>query len=97
MIHELASPLAELMLASISAIGGFVLGLAYFASLRRGVAMLISGDGWWRAMVATLLRIGVAAAGFVLAAMFGAAALLGALAGFLLARGLSVRAARRAG
>jgi len=77
------------------ATAGLILGVAYFGSLRRSVRLSIEQHAWWRYMVAALTRIVAAALFFTLAVRWGAAALLAAFAGFLVARLLAVRAARR--
>ncbi len=77
------------------AIAGFVLGIAYFASLRRGVRLSVERRAWWGYGPSALIRIAAAALFFTLAVRWGAPALLAALAGFLVARHLAVRAARR--
>jgi len=73
---------------------GFVLGMAYFASLRRGVCFSVERRAWRGYMPSALIRIAAAALFFTLAVRWGAPALLAAFAGFLVARHLAVRAAR---
>lgn len=77
------------------AVGGFVLGTAYFASLRRGVGLAIMRRAWSHYLLLGLVRITVAALFFALAARCGLPPLVAAFAGFLLARQLAVRATGR--
>ena len=81
--------------APLLATAGFALGMVYFASLRRGVRASVERHAWWRYVMSALTRIAAAALFFVLAVRWGAPALLAAFAGFLAARYLAVRAARR--
>jgi F1F0 ATPase subunit 2 len=83
-------------LAALMAVAGTALGLAYFACLRRTVDLFASGAGWARPVLLTLLRIAGAAGALALAARFGAPALLAAFLGFLLARAIALKGARRA-
>lgn len=83
---------AVLLLAS----AGFAVGLAYFASLRRGVARLaLVRHAWLPYLLWALARIAAAALFFTLAVHWGVPALLAACAGFLAARQLALRAVRR--
>lgn len=84
-----------LTLVAAMALGGFLLGLTYFAALRRTVALYGAGRGWLSPAILTLGRIAVAVAIFAFAATLGALSLLAAFAGFLAARFVSVRRARR--
>jgi hypothetical protein len=76
-------------------ISGFAFGLLYFATLKRAAALLASGGGWMGPFGLTLGRIGAAVIFLLFAARLGAAALLAAFLGFLLARMLALRAERR--
>lgn len=87
-------PISALVAAMAAA--GFAFGLAYFAALRRSVAWLAAGSGWWRPAALTLGRIAAALVFLVLAAKLGAPALIAAFIGFLAARAAALRA-RRAG
>jgi N-ATPase, AtpR subunit len=82
-------------LAMTMAASGFVFGLAYFAVLRRTATSFATGRRL-AALVFTLGRIGAAVLFLGLAAKLGAASLLAAFAGFLLARMLALRGARSA-
>ncbi len=74
---------------------GVVLGTAYFFLVGRTVAT-IGGSGAWRSAVSSLvLRIGLAAGVFGIAATQGASALLLALIGFLIARTVAVAHIKR--
>jgi len=77
------------------ALAGFGFGLAYFAILRRTVVLFVAGRGWRGPLGLTLARLGAAALFFGVAVQQGAAALLAALLGFLLARTVAVPATRK--
>jgi hypothetical protein len=77
------------------ACAGFGFGLLYFAALRRTVTLFAMGRGWFGPVAFTLSRIGAAVIFLVVAAKLGAAPLLAAFLGFLLARTVMLRAARR--
>lgn len=77
------------------ATAGFLAGLAYFASLRRGIQLSVARRSWSRYVLLAPARIGAAALFFTFALRWGAPALLAACAGFLAARALAVRSARR--
>ena len=83
-------------LAAEMIISGFAFGLLYFATLKRAAALFASGSSWMGPLGLTLGRIAAAVIFLSLAARLGAAALLAASLGFLLARTLAVRAERRA-
>ena len=89
---SLASPRPTVLLLGIA---GFAMGLAYFASLRRGVQLSIVSHAWLQYMLWALARTAAAALFFTFAMRWGAPALLAAFAGFLIARQLAVRGARR--
>lgn len=78
------------------AVAGIVFGLAYFATLRRAVTLFTAGRGWVGPLALTLARIAAAVIFLGLAAKLGAAALIAAFLGFLLARTVMLRVARRA-
>ena len=84
-------------LAAIMAVAGLAFGAIYFAALKRGVTLFVSGRGWRAPLALMLLRLGAAILFLVLAAKLGAAPLLAAFLGLLAARVLAVRAARKAG
>ncbi|HJS92302.1 MAG TPA: ATP synthase subunit I [Steroidobacteraceae bacterium] len=77
------------------AAAGFVLGTAYFASLRRGVRDAVALRAWRQYLLLALTRVAAAALFFAFAVRWGAPALLAAFAGFLAARQLAVGAVRR--
>ena len=83
-------------LAAGMIISGFAFGLLYFATLKRAAALFASGSSWMGPLGLTLGRIAAAVIFLSLAARLGAAALLAAFLGFMLARALALRAARRA-
>lgn len=74
---------------------GIVIGAAYFLSLRWAVDMLAAGE-YVKALLANCLRFGLLAAVFFALVGFGAAALLLAALGLLLARQLILRRVRSA-
>lgn len=82
-----------LPLAAAAALGGLVLGLAYFAALWVSVCRYATG-GRQRALPLHLARLIAAGAGFWLLALLGGAALLGGLLGVLLARQIAFGAVR---
>lgn len=84
-------------IAVLMAFGGFVMGLLYFAGLRRTIELMVAGRGPFSHLVLTLGRIAAAATCLALAGVVGAVPLLAAFLGFLLARNLAMHAARRAG
>ena len=84
-------------LTFMMALAGFTLGLAYFAALKRSVALFVGRKGWFGLLALTLGRIGATAGFLFVAARLGAAPLLAAFIGFLMARALALRAERRAG
>jgi len=86
---------APLLLAM--AVAGVAFGLLYFAALRRTVTHLAARSGWATPLLFTVSRVGAALVFLALAATLGAAPLLAAFAGFLVARGLALRAVRRNG
>lgn len=74
---------------------GFGVGMAYFASLRREVHLSVARGAWLRLAWSALVRVPLAALFFALAVRWGLPTLLGAFAGFLLARHVALHAARR--
>lgn len=91
--HDISASLRPAVL--LLAIAGFVLGVTYFASLRRGVRLSIARHAWLPYILWALARIAAAALFFAFAVRWGVPALLAAFVGFLAARQLAVRAARR--
>jgi hypothetical protein len=92
MSHDTAAAAA---LAAILGLAGGIFGLVYFAALRRTTALLAAGAGWSGPLALTLARILGALAFLTLAARLGAVPLLAAFAGFLAARAITLRFARR--
>jgi hypothetical protein len=74
---------------------GLAFGLLYFASVRRTAALLTARKGLAWPLAFTFGRIAAAALFLALAARLGAAPLLAAFLGFLLARTVALRKARR--
>jgi len=78
-------------LVAAAALAGLALGLAYFASLRRAVAIFAAGGSWRAPAALTFGRLALAVVVLGAAAKLGPAALLAAFAGFLAARALMLR------
>ncbi|HUK07427.1 MAG TPA: ATP synthase subunit I [Stellaceae bacterium] len=78
------------------AVAGVAFGLIYFAVLRRTSVLLAAGGGWTAPLAFTAARICGAVIFLTLAAELGAASLLAAFIGFLVARAIAVRVVRRA-
>jgi hypothetical protein len=87
---------AHVALLAASAAAGIVFGRLYFDALRRSVAAYASTAGRARSVALTIGRIVCAVAFFAVASRLGALPLLLALLGFLAARSLALRTARRA-
>lgn len=75
---------------------GLVFGFIYFAALRRTVQLFTEGRTWFGPLALTLGRVGAAVVFLGLVAQFGAVSLLAVFIGFLLARTVALRVARRA-
>jgi N-ATPase, AtpR subunit len=84
-----------MVIAALFAIAGFAFGRAYFAALRRTADLLAGSATRLLPAAWTLARLAAAIVFLGGAAKIGALPLLTALAGFLAARGLALRAARR--
>lgn len=80
--------------AAFAAIGA-AFGLAYFAALRVNARLYLAGTGLGPPFALHVARLAAAALLFWVSARQGAAPLLAALAGFLVARLIAVRPARR--
>lgn len=78
------------------AVAGFGFGLFYLAALRHTVDLFANAGGWRGPVLLTLARLAGAGIFLGLAASFGAPSLLAAFAGFLVARAVAMRRARRA-
>ncbi len=92
----LAASMPNLGLTLMLGFAGSVFGFLYFAALRRTAALVTEGRNWFGPLAFTLGRVGAAVVFFGIAAQLGAASLLAAFIGFLLARMIALRAARRA-
>ena len=88
----LAAGFARTLLAAIA---GLAFGWAYFAALRRTVEVYLAGRHRFVPALLTLARIAGAMVFLTVAVRFGALLLLAAFLGFLGARALALRAARR--
>lgn len=82
-------------LVPLSTLIGLGLGLLHFRALHRTVAQLAGGCGWLRPVGLTLTRFAGTSVVLAVMARLGPLALLGGLLGFLLAREVALRAARR--
>lgn len=92
MSHEML--VSSALLASSMALAGIAFGLVYFAALQKTAALFATGGGWLGPSALTLSRIGAAMIFFTFAVKLGAASLLAAFTGFLVARAIAVRATR---
>ena len=92
MMPTLSLPVLALCLATAPL--GFAAGLAYFAALRRSVALFAGGRGWLQPLALTLARLAAATILLGAIARLGALPLLAAFAGFLTARAVSIRLSR---
>ncbi len=91
----MSAALAEILWrAAPFALLGALLGAGYFAALRGNVERYLVGAPLRPTLALHLGRLLLAGLAFALIAKAGAAALLGALAGFLFARALAVRLVR---
>lgn len=90
------APGAEAWLAVSFAACGLIFGWGYFAALHRGLVAYIGHDGAGRAVAWMLIRLAAAVVFFGFAVRWGAWPLLAAFLGFLTARQIAVRTARRA-
>lgn len=90
------APGAEAWLAVMLAAAGLVFGWGYFAALRRGITAYVGQDQPWRAVAWALVRLAAAVLFFGFAVCWGTWPLLAAFLGFLTARQIAVRTARRA-
>ena len=95
MINSSLTPMFAI--AVTTAFSGFAFGVFYFAALERSVTLFASDRRWLGPLALTLARMAAAVLFLGLAAKLGALSLLAALLGFLLARAVSLRAARRTG
>ena len=82
---------AALLGAAFGTAFGTVLGYAHFATLRLNVRLYLAGGGPMRALALQVLRIALLAGGLGALAWLGAPALLGGMAGVLLARRVVLR------
>ena len=78
-------------------LAGLLVGLAYFALLRRSVRLLVRPESIGSAVVLTLGRIAGVGGFLVVMARLGALPLVVSFIGFLAARTMTVQRARRAG
>jgi hypothetical protein len=86
---------AGIAMAVAFAAGGLAVGSVYFAALRCTVDVYATGRGRLVPVALTLARIAGVTVFLGFAVSFGALSLLAAFLGFLLARSLALRAARR--
>ncbi len=83
-------------LAALFAAAGLAFGWGYFAALRRGIDAYAVQGAVLQSLLWMLARLAAAALFFALAVRWGAWPLLAAFLGFLAARQIAVRTARRA-
>jgi len=83
------------ILLGAGAVAGFGFGVAYFAALRRTTDLFGAGGGRFVPVALTIGRLAGALVLFGVAARLGALPLLASFLGFLLARTVALRAARR--
>ena len=83
-------------LAALFAAGGLAFGWGYFAALRRGIDAYTAQGAAFKSLLWMLARLAAAALFFAFAVRCGAWPLVAAFLGFLAARQIAVRAARRA-
>ena len=81
----------------VMAVVGMGFGLTYFAALRRTAALIATQSKWRVPVLLTLGRVSAAMILFAFASTLGAATLLAAFTGFLSARAVVLRSARRVG
>lgn len=86
---------STLVVAVAVAFAGLALGLIYFHALRRTVDLFAGGRGWLWPAGLTFARIAGAVIVLTFVARLGAMPLLAGFLGFLLARAVSLRSARR--
>ena len=89
--------LAPPVLAALAFVAGFGLGLVHFASLGRVSALFLAGGSPVRALALQFARLALLAGFLVLAARLGAAPLLAAALGVLIARAVVLRRFRKEG
>jgi len=70
--------------------GGFALARVHLAALAVNVRLYLTPGTAWRPVGLHVVRLAVVVTSFTIAAMFGASALIAALAGFTLGRGLAL-------
>jgi hypothetical protein len=76
---------------------GLAFGLFYFAALKRSVALFVGDHGWSAPLALTAGRISASVIFLFGVAKLGAAPLLAAFIGFLIARALALRAEKETG
>ncbi len=86
---------STLVIAAAMAFAGLALGLIYFRALRRAVDLFAGGSGWLWPAGLTIARIAGAVTLLTFMARLGAVPLLAGFLGFLLARAIALRMARR--
>lgn len=99
MMTETLSSITPIAVATIAAMAcaGFAVGAGYFAMSKRTAALILDHHGWAMPVALTLIRFAAVAVFLTVAAKAGAATLLAAFGGFLIARSVALRAARKAG
>jgi hypothetical protein len=72
-------------------LGGLLIGLVYFQALRRTADLIVRGGNPLLGLALALGRLALLGAGLYVAVLFGALALLAALAGVLCAKAVMLR------
>jgi hypothetical protein len=83
--------MSAFFLVAGSAGTGLIAGTAYFAAMKLSVRLFVAGAGAARQFLLSLARLAGIVLVFAAAAHFGAAPLIAAFCGFLLARHLAMR------
>ena len=73
---------------------GLAVGAAYFIALRRHARHFFEGGSPWRGVAYALARVTLAAVAFLIIGQAGIFALVGSLAGFLVARTVVLKTSR---
>jgi len=83
--------LRALMTLTVCYTGGLLLGFVYFKALRLTTDLIVTNERPIMGIVLTIGRLGLICAGFYVAVLIGALALLAALTGVLSAKALIMR------
>jgi N-ATPase, AtpR subunit len=78
--------IGSMMIMAGGAVAGLLLGLAYFAHMKRTCGLMLNGASPLMPVAETIVRFAGAIAAFALLMGWGAPAAIGGLAGFTVAR-----------